>query len=84
MNILEAIIEDRYDEKFLKADGFDDAVIGICHHSSRLIYSYKKCLEMLIDEGMNESDAMEHLNYNTMCAYMGKKTPIFCMDNYSE
>tara|TARA_R110002020_G_scaffold2400_4_gene11103 strand:+ start:116 stop:367 length:252 start_codon:yes stop_codon:yes gene_type:complete len=82
MSILTQIIEDRYDEEFLKADGFDDAVIGVCYNSSRLIYSYKKCLDILIAEGMDKEDAMEHLSFNVMGAYVGEKTPIWCMDNY--
>ena len=83
MSVLDSIIEDHYDEEFLKADGFDDAVIGVCYSSNRLIYSYKKCLDILItEEGMDEVDAIEHLSYNTMGAYVGKKTPIWCMDNY--
>ena len=82
MSLLDSIIEDRYDEEFLKADGFNDAVIGVCYTSDRLIYSYTKCLQILIDEGMDDVDAIEHLSYNTMGAYVGDKTPIFCMDNY--
>ena len=82
MSILIEIIKDHYDEEFLKADGFDEAVIGVCYNSNRLIYSYKKCLDILITEGMDEEDAMEHLSFNTMGAYVGDKTPIWCMDNY--
>lgn len=82
MSILDSIIEDHYDEELLKADGFDDAVIGVCYASSRLIYSYTKCLQILVDEGMDDVDAIEHLSYNTMGAYVGEKTPIFCIDNY--
>ena len=82
MSVLDSIVEDYYDDEILKADGFDDAVIGICYSSSRLIYSYKKCLDILISEGMDEIDAIEHLNFNTMGAYVGDKTPIWCMDNY--
>ena len=83
MSVLDSIIEDHYDEEFLKADGFDGAVIGVCYNSNRLIYSYKKCLDILIfEEGMDEIDAIEHLSFNTMGAYVGEKTPIWCMDNY--
>jgi len=82
MSVLDSIVEDYYDDEILKADGFDDAVIGICYNSSRLIYSYKKCLEILTSEGMDEEDAIEHLSFNTMGAYVGEKTPIWCMDNY--
>ena len=84
MNILQEIIEDYYDQEFIKADGLDDAVIGVCYNSHRLIYSYKACLDILISEGMDQGDAMEHLSFNTMGAYLGDKTPIWCMDNYSE
>ena len=83
MSVLDSIIKDRYDEEFLKADGFDDAVIGVCYTSNRLIYSYKKCLDILITkEGMDEIDAIEYLSFNTMGAYVGEQTPIWCMDNY--
>ena len=46
------------------------------------LYSYKKCLDILIAEEMDEEDAMEHLSFNVMGAYVGEKTPIWCMDNY--
>ena len=82
MCILTQIIENHYDEEFLKADGFDDAVIGVCYNSNRLIYSYTKCKQILIDEGMDEMDAIEHLSYNVINSYVGEKTPIWCMDNY--
>lgn len=82
MSILTQIIENHYDEEFLKADGFDDAVIGMCYNSGRLIYSYTLCVKILVDEGMEIVDAMEHLSFNTMGAYVGEKTPIWCMDNY--
>ena len=77
MCILTQIIKDHYDEEFLKADGFDDAVIGVCNTSRRLIYSYTLCIK-----GMEVVDAIEHLSYNVINSYVGEKTPIWCMDNY--
>ena len=54
MNILEQIIENFYDEEFLKADGFDDAVIGLEENEMRLIYSVSKCIKILnIGIGIN-------------------------------
>jgi hypothetical protein len=44
MNLLDKIIEHYYEEDLLKADGFDDAVIGIDYVNMRLIYSVKKVL----------------------------------------
>ena len=79
MNILEQIIENFYDEEFLKADGFDDAVIGLEENEMRLIYSVSKCIKILnID--MSTDDALEHFTYNVSGAYVGKKTPIWCWD----
>jgi len=79
VNILEQIIENFYDEEFLKADGFDDAVIGLEENEMRLIYSVSKCIKILnID--MSTDDALEHFTYNVSGAYVGKKTPIWCWD----
>jgi len=80
MNTLTEIIERYDDEEFLKADGFDDAVIGVCHTSRKLIYSYAKCIKILTSEGMDEMDAIEHLSYNVINSYVGEKTPIWCID----
>ena len=78
--MLERLIELYGDEELLKADGFDDAVIGICTRDYRLIYSMKKVLEILCSEGMNEEDALEHFYYNIAGSYVGEKTPIWCED----
>jgi hypothetical protein len=47
---LESILENYPDETFLKADGFDDAIIGFDEHSLRLIYSMSKCLDILMED----------------------------------
>ena len=78
--MLEIIIENYQDEEILKADGFDDAVIGIDTDSMRLIYSVQKCIEVLTEEGMDEIDAVEYFEYNVLGAYVGEKTPIWCND----
>ena len=79
-DMLEQIIENFSDEEILKADGFDDAVIGIDENSTRLIYSKKKCIEILMSEDMSEEDALEHFSYNVSGAYVGEQTPIWCND----
>ena len=80
--MLQEIIEYYGDEEFLIADGFDDAVIGIEIPSMRLIYSVTRCLEILIEEGMSQEDAIEHFDFNVSGAYVGEQTPIWCHDNY--
>jgi len=81
MNILEIILENRPDETFLKADGFDEAVIGVDENSGRLIYSITRCLEVLMmNQEMTMEEAVEYFDFNVIGAYMGEQTPIFCND----
>ncbi len=68
------------EDQFLRADGLDDAVIGYCEHSLRLIYSRNKVIEILQGMGMDEEEAFEYFEYNIHQAYMGEQTPIWCMD----
>lgn len=75
------ILERYADEEFLKADGFDEAIIGVEESSMRLIYSVKKCIEILTED-MSEEDAMDHFAYNVQGSYVGEQTPIWCEDYF--
>ena len=82
--MINEIIELYYDEEFLKADGFDEAIIGVCEDFNapiRLVYSVKKCIEILMKD-MNYEEAMEYFDFNVKGAYMGEKTPIWCLDDF--
>jgi hypothetical protein len=79
---LQEILDNYEDESFLIADGFDDAIIGVEESSMRLIYSVKRCIEILMSEDMTYEDAIEHFNYNVSGGYVGEKTPIWCQDNF--
>lgn len=48
--MIDKILEWFPEEELLKIDGFDDAIIGIEEHSMRLVYSVKKCIEILVDK----------------------------------
>jgi len=67
------------DTELLMADGFDDAIIGICSCSFRLIYDYDLMLGILQEQGIEEMDAIEHLEYNVLNAYVGPQTPIYML-----
>ena len=77
--MLKEIIKSFGEDEFLKADGFDEAVIGFEESSMRLIYSVSKCLEIL-EKDMSPEDAYEYFNYNVIGAYVGEETPIWCWD----
>jgi hypothetical protein len=80
--MLESIIECYPEMTFLKADGFDEAVIGFEENSGRLIYSVTKCLEILVtNDEMSMEDAIEHFDFNVSGAWVGENTPIWCVDN---
>ena len=65
----------------LFADGLDDAIIGICPDTLRVVYSRTKVIEIFIkNDLMTEEDAIEHAEYNTFNAYVGEYTPIWIDD----
>ena len=80
MKMIDRILEWFPEDEILKADGFDDAIIGIDETSMRLIYSVSKCIEIL-SQDMDEEDAVEYFEFNVAGAYFGEKTPIWCRDN---
>jgi len=73
--MLEQIFEWYSEEEFLKADDFDEAVIGVDDNSMRLIYSVSKCIEIL-KRDMTEEEAIEHFDFNVKGAYVEEK-PLF-------
>lgn len=82
--MLKDIMEYYPDETFLIADGFDEAIIGVCEDFNspvRLIYSVQKCLDILVKD-MSYEDALEYFNFNVRGSYVGEQTPIWCEDSY--
>ena len=61
---------------YLKDEGFDNAIIGICTLSKRIIYDRQKMLEIVLQD-LNYIDAMDHLEFNVWNAYVGEYTPIY-------
>jgi len=50
--MLDKILEWFPEEEILKADGFDEAIIGIDDTSMRLIYSVNKCIIILVSKNL--------------------------------
>ena len=78
---IDDIIDEYPEETFLKADGFDDAIIRLEESTMRLIYSVDKCIQILMKD-MSEEEAFEYFSFNVSGAYMGDKTPIWCIDYF--
>ena len=69
------------DEKFMKADGFDDCIIGVSHRFGEplvLAYDEGKVIKKLMKrDKMTRETALEFYTYNIIGAWVGKQTPIF-------
>ena len=78
---IKAILDSFPDVNFLKADGLDEAIIGVDDKSMRLIYSKSKCIEILAKD-MGYEDAVDFYYFNVHGSYMGEKTPIWCEDEF--
>lgn len=68
----------------IKADGFDDCIIGFAEvwdgdqRVYRIIYNASHMFQKLMArDGMTAEEAQEYFDYNIDCAYVGKETPIY-------
>lgn len=68
------------DENILCADGFDEALIGYVERIGQpaiALYDRDKCIQILIDEGLTEEEALEHFEHNVIGSWVGEYTPAF-------
>ena len=67
----------------LQADGFDDAIIGYAEvwtdkgQSIVMAYDRDKCIDVLMEDGMDRDEAVEYFEFNVVGAYVGEMTPCF-------
>lgn len=66
-------------EEAILFDGFLSALVGICYQFGRppvACYNYEQCLALLIDQGMDQEQAREYFEYNTLGSGLGENTPV--------
>ena len=82
---------EEYNEEALLADGFDDAIIGMCERFGSdpvVAYDRDKCIEILAEEFAEDGDylskdvnaheeAEDYFSYNVSGSYVGENTPVF-------
>ena len=64
----------------LKADGFDEAIIGVVERigTQALCYDQEKVIDILIKrDGMTYEEAVEYFDFNIAGAWVGEHTPFF-------
>jgi len=74
-------------EEVLKINGYDKAIIGRANvwqsntKVETLIYNGNILMQILQNsDGMTEEEALEYIDFNIECAYMGPSTPIIMWD----
>lgn len=63
----------------LKADGFDEAIVGTgcrCGQPDLVVYDVEKCIEILARD-MSHDDAQEYFDFNVVGAWVGDETPVW-------
>ena len=74
----EDLMEILAEEECLLADGFNDAIVGVtCGANVVAVYDIDRVIEILVEEGMDYDDAVEHVDFNIVGSYVGEKTPMF-------
>ena len=72
---------DEFDDGLLYADGFDEAILGICERagsSAVVAYDRDKCIEILVErDGMSYEEAVEHFEFKVAGGWVGDNTPVF-------
>mgnify|MGYP003123780802 FL=1 len=67
----------------MMADGFDDAILGMCIQFGAeplVAYDYEKCLNILMErDGMERTEAIDFMEFNVIGSYVGLNTPVFIM-----
>jgi len=78
---LDDILEMFSEEMFVKADGFDDCIVGVESTGDiRLVYSTQLILEKLVkDSEMTWEEAIEYFDYNIQGS-QGEGYPIYILD----
>jgi hypothetical protein len=65
--------------KLLKADGFDDAILGVVQRMGiqAICYDQDKVIDILMGDGMTYEEAVEYFEFNVAGAWVGESTPFF-------
>ena len=80
---IQAYLESAWEgETFLLADGFEEAFVGVVYGKMRApvaCYDRAHCIAILTAQGMTEDEAEEFFSLNVDDAWVGEKTPMFCV-----
>jgi hypothetical protein len=73
-------VREKLDEEAVLFGGLDGALMGIvCRFGqpATALYDRDKCVSIFMDQGMDEEEAQDYLDFNVIGAYVGEYTPAF-------
>jgi hypothetical protein len=76
-NIFDKILDAYPDQWFVRANGFDDAIVGLDSSGKRLVYSANVCIDILMDYGLGEEEAVAYFEFYMLNADFGDESPLF-------
>ena len=68
-----------------KWTGCDDAIVGLGHRcgcDTVVVYDYDKLVDVFMQQGMDEEESIEWIDYNILGAWVGDDTPIILMEKH--
>jgi hypothetical protein len=78
--LLKEKLEELEVEDVLLAEGLEEAFIGLgerCGQPPIAVYDIDKVIKLLMAEGHDYEEAVEHLEFNVLESWFGDRTPIF-------
>lgn len=79
MTLIEELAEANPDA--ILADGLEAALVGYTINTTSphvAVYDAEKCIRVLVErDGMTPEEAVEYLEFNTFCAYVGQNGPLY-------
>ena len=68
-----------------KWTGCDEAIVGLGHRcgcDTVVVYDYDKLVDVFMQQGMDEEESIEWIDYNILGAWVGDDTPIILMEKH--
>ena len=82
MEVVETNLRDKIEDSFPQSilwDNLDNCVVGITSEG-RVVYSIDKMILHFMNEGMNEDESIEWIEFNILNQYIGEYTPLHIWD----
>lgn len=82
VSLFELILDAFPEQWFVRANGFDDAIVGVDDSGKRLVYSINICIDILMSNGLEEHEAINYFESYMLNAELGLDSPIFIQTEF--